>query len=376
LVIVQLFNQTFAQVEKALPRLTRLGLSHVLISPPQKSHASRSWWGRYQPVDFRRIEGPLGNQAQLQSLCRAAQGKGLTVLADAVLHHLSNESRYLRCRGRRIEAAQYPHFSTPDFKGIHRPGRGRGLPILNTDSSWVRGQLRDYLHWLHHLGVGGFRFDSAKHLDPHLFPQLLAGLPPLLNLGELVYARPQDFPQAYWQSMKAYDFPLAHCLKRAFAPGGDLGSLVQPTSLWGPLSIPFVNHHDLMRNRSGFAHFRIDNLRDLQLAYVYLLGRPEGIPLVYGSDLRHPEVKAGLQFHRHCLRLGLGLEWVAASRTQLAWRRGTRALGAINKGTHGWRLEARLEPGLYRDLISGSRLRLGSMLLVAPRSAVLLVPDG
>lgn len=374
MLIVQLFNQTFAKVEKALPRLARLGASHVLISPPQKSHSSRSWWARYQPVDFRRIEGPLGNLQQLQSLCRAAHNKGLTVVVDAVIHHLSNESRYLHSRGQHIVAAQYPHFSTPDLRGVHQLGKGRGLPILNTDSPWVRSQLRDYLHWLHSLGVGGFRFDSAKHLDPHLFPYLLSGLPPLLAFGELVYARPQDFPPAYWQSMKAYDFPLAHSIKRAFAPGGDLGSLVTPTALWGPRSIPFVNHHDLIRNRSGFAHFRVDDLRDRQLAHVYLLGRAEGIPLVYGNDLRYAEVKAGMQFHRHCL--GQGLEWVCVTRSLLAWKRGSRALAAINKGAQPATLETRLEAGVYQNLVSGRSFPLQGALTLAGRGAVLLVREG
>ncbi|MBS2039133.1 hypothetical protein JST97_29390 [bacterium] len=374
MIIVQLFNQSFDRVRKALPRLKRLGVTHVLISPPQKSHSSRSWWARYQPVDFTRIEGPLGNSSQLQELCAAARRLGLAIVVDTVIHHLSNEGRYLRTRGGRIEAAQYPRFSTPDFRGLHQLGKGRGLPILNTDSPWVRSQLRDYIHELFGLGVRGFRIDSAKHMDPHLFPYLFQDLPPVLVFGELVYANPQDFPQAYFQTMRAYDFPLARAIKSAFAPGGDLGGLISAPALHPAHSVPFVNHHDLIKNRSAFDYFRVADLRDRQLAYAYMLARPEGVPLVYGTDLSRREVKAGLTFRR--LAAGRALEWEQASRTTLAARVGPALALAINKSGHPWRWHTRLRPGTYVDLVSGARYWSQGDLefWVGPRQAAMIAP--
>lgn len=377
MIIVQLFDWPFTKALKALPRLQRLGVSHVLVSPPQKSHASHSWWARYQPVDFTRIEGPLGDAAALHELCREAGRRGMAVVVDAVLHHLSNESRYVAMRGNRILRAQYPFFCARDLAGVHRLGRGRGLPILDTGSSWVRSQLKRYLRELYELGVRGFRFDSAKHMSPTLFPELLEGLPPMLTFGELVYASAADFPAAYWSSMRAYDFPLAAAMRAAFAPGGDLGGLLGPGALWGPLSVPFVNHHDLVKNRRGFSHFRIADLTDRRLAYAYMLARGEGSPLVYGSDLRYREVKAGLQFHRACA----GLPWqpVAASRQTVAFRRGERALVAINKAARGWTVTAQLQPGLYEDLVTGWRgsTSHGALAWHLPgRSAALLTRVG
>ncbi|MFN8613142.1 MAG: alpha-amylase family glycosyl hydrolase [Vulcanimicrobiota bacterium] len=375
MIIVQLFNQSFERVRKALPRMKRLGVTHVLISPPQKSHSSRSWWARYQPVDFTRIEGPLGNLSQLRELCWTASSMGLAIVVDTVIHHLSNEGRYLRTRGGRIEAAQYPRFSTPDLRGLHQLGKGRGLPILNTDSPWVRSQLRDYIHGLFGLGVRGFRIDSAKHMDPHLFPYLFDGLPPLLVFGELVYGAPQDFPEAYFQSMRAYDFPLARAIKSAFAPGGDLGSLLNAPALRASHSVPFVNHHDLIKNRSAFDYFRITDVRDRQLAYAYLLARSEGIPLIYGSDLSSREVKAGLNWRR--LAGGRPLEWLQASRTTVAARVGPALALAINKGGQPWRWHTRLRSGAYVDLVSGARYWTQGETLevwIGPRQAALLAP--
>ena len=349
--IVQLFDQPFAKAQKALPRLQKLGFTHLLVSPPQKSHSSPRWWGRYQPVDFTQIEGPLGDAADLHRLCLAARHRGISIVADTVIHHLSNESQYVRMRGDRILSAQYPRFNHNDLRGVHRLGRGRGLPILDTRSAWVRSQLKSYLHDLYDLGVRGYRFDSAKHIDPHLFPELLGGLPAMLSFGELVYTEPEQFPSEYWKSMKGYDFPLASQLRKAFAPGGDLGSLLHPKALWGPLSVPFVNHHDLIKNRRGFSEFRVADLIDRRLAYAYLLARGEGTPLVYGTDLRYPEVKAGLTFHR--AYEGEPLLPVAASRTFLAFQRGSQSLVAINKAGSSQVVTANLEPGRYRDLVTG-----------------------
>lgn len=355
-----MFNQSFVQVQKALPRLQRLGFSHVLISPPQKSNASRSWWGRYQPVDFTVIQGPLGGRQQLQDLCWQAAGRGLSVVVDTVLNHMSNEPRYVMAHRGQIHHAQFPRFSRNDFQPrlSHSHGKGRGLPDLRTDSPWVRQELKAYLHMLFELGVRGFRFDAAKHIDPEFFAHLLRDLPALLSWGELVYASARDFPNDYFKLMKAYDFPLAHTLKEAFAPGGDLARLMHPAdaggALWGPQAVTFVNHHDLIKNRRSFSYFRVDDLRDRDLAYVYLLAREEGTPCVYSGDLRSAYVKAGLAFHQAAT--GQPQTWLRASHCCLLWRRGPRLLAGINKSASDWlghAFHAALAPGDYRDLLGG-----------------------
>ena len=374
MLVAQLFDKPFYQVEKQLSRLKKLGVTHVLVSPPQKSHSSDRWWGRYQPVDFTRVEGPLGNGDDLYRLCGAARKLGMSVVADTVIHHLSNESRWVRIRGNRIISAQYPRFCHNDLRGLHQPGRGRGLPILDTQSLWVRSELRNYLRMLYDIGVRGFRFDSAKHIDPHLFPYLLKGLPPLFNFGELVYQEPDHFPREYWQSMKAYDFPLAHSIHRAFSWNGDLGSLLHPKALWGPHSVAFVNHHDLTRNRRGFSPFRVANLEDRKIAYAYLLSCGHGVPLVYGPDIRYREVKAAMKFHSQVL--GWSQTPVAASKTHLVFRRGDSALVGLNKSGRPQEITAEIEPGTYRDLATGweSATNHGRLHWVLPaRSATLLL---
>jgi alpha-amylase len=377
--IVQFFDQPFDKVAKALPRLAKLGVGFALISPPQKSHSSHCWWGRYQPVDFSIIDGPLGDQNSLQRLCSTANSLGVRVVADAVLHHLSNEGRYLQIRAGRLVRADYPRFGLQDLRpGRAIFGRGRPLPELDPASPWVQEQLRNYLRMLYSLGVRGFRFDAAKHMPAYLFEKVLQGLPPTLCFGEMVHAHPSEYSSEHLRWMKGYDFPLARQVKLAFSSGGDLRSLSNPT-LWGPTAINFVNCHDFVKRARDFSFFRLSDRRDRQLASAYVLARQDGQPLIYSGDLRQREVKFGLAFHRDCL--GLPERWVWSDRNQIAILRGHQHLALINKAGSRWSLEqihTGLRPGTYHDGISGAAIKIerdGRLtgLWLAPRSAALLV---
>ena len=390
-VIVQMFNIPFGDVQKRLPKLENRGFSHVLVSPPQKSHPSREWWARYQPVDYTVIEGPLGSASELKALCEEAAQRGLVIVVDAVLNHMCNHSDFLRLEGSQIVEASFPRFSKNDFHtecisrgNIHRQWLGN-LPDLRTETSYVRQELRNYLHLLYGLGVRGFRFDAAKHIEVGFFKEVLAGLEGIFCFGELVFSSARDVPGEYLALMRAYDFPLARTLREAFVPDGDLGRLVDPfergEALWGPMAVTFVNHHDLVKNPEQFADFRISDERDRQLGYAYIFGREDGTPLVFGEDFDSPEVEAGLCFHN--LALGQPTRWVQAEPNVLVWRRGDNLLAAINKSGAIWdgsRLKSGLQASGYRDWISGKHFgcdaegRLADWK-IPPRSAMFLVED-
>ena len=201
MVIIQMFNQSFLSIGRSLPRLSKLGITHLLVSPPQKSNPSKQWWARYQPVDYRVIEGPLGSETELEALCLAARRLGIVVMADAVLNHMSNLPHYVTMKGRQVLSARFPRFSAPDFcrpghKRDPLPYRGRALPELNLGSPWVQSELRNYLRLLISLGVGGFRIDAARHIaDGPLKAQLPHDPPDALVVDlETLLAKPVRHP--------------------------------------------------------------------------------------------------------------------------------------------------------------------------------------
>jgi alpha-amylase len=63
------FNQKYTDVKGFVCDLRQQGYTHVQISPAQKSNPGDQWWKRYQPVDYRTIEG-LGTENDVLALTK------------------------------------------------------------------------------------------------------------------------------------------------------------------------------------------------------------------------------------------------------------------------------------------------------------------
>ena len=363
-VVVQMFNKPFRNIETLLPDLEQIGYSHILISPPQKSHPSEEWWGRYQPVDFMVIEGPLGDEDDLRDLCTHAGNSEIRIVVDTVLNHMANHPDYVEIRGCKVIRVKYPRYSIHDFYPIKHTSMDTlqgwmncDLPDLHTTSTYVRNEARNYLHMLVDLGVGGFRFDAAKHIEADFFDYVLSRLQGLFLFGEFVEANTFNIGYEYLKNMDAYDFPLARTMKSAFGYGGDLRTLVNPSvdgnALSGVSAVTFVRHHDIAMHPDWFDFFRIADPIDQSLAYAYILMRRDGTPFVYLDEYNSEILKAGVAFHN--LALGHGERWIVTENNRLVLQRGSELLGVINKEANTWNLigiQTGLKPGRYCELIS------------------------
>jgi alpha-amylase len=335
--IVQLFDWSFNDIKNELPTLAKIGYSHVHVSPPMLSNASTQWWGRYQPVDYRVIDGPLGNEAEFRAMVTAANKIGVKIIVDIVFNHMANfggdfnltypppanerQSMYgksypeLDALGPLFQAGDFhDRFCIQNYNNPQEVRDGRicggggdsGLPDLrqsNDASSKVLTEQRAFLQRLIDMGVGGFRFDAIKHMDASYFQALLSGLPSsLFNFGESI-AEPN---RASFESslepffrlnlpMKYYDFPLVNTMRDAFGFGGKLSSLAGPIAqdlkaISGPLAVTFVLNHDIPQNPMD--HYYMGKCRDQnrygdpvneRLAYAFVLGRVDGMPYVYSD---------------------------------------------------------------------------------------------
>src|SRR5699024_2700728 len=136
-----------------------------------------------QPVDYRVISGPLGDEGAFLRMTEAAHRAGLKVIVDAVLNHMANS--------RALEDLHFPAFGPEDFHFagtrpdiVHWDDRREvvthwleGLPDLATETRHVRDEQYNYLRKLVSLGADGFRYDAAKHIEPGYFHEQLARLP-------------------------------------------------------------------------------------------------------------------------------------------------------------------------------------------------------
>ncbi len=167
------------------------GFAGVQISPPnehlviQSSPGNYPWWERYQPVSYSVDNSRSGTKAQLQDMITRCNNVGVAVYVDAVINHMTSGSG-TGSNGSSYTKYNYPGtYSTWDFHYCTTPYSNRdiydytnntsnnvrncelsGLSDLNTSSDYVRGKIASYLIGLMNMGVKGFRFDAAKHMNP------------------------------------------------------------------------------------------------------------------------------------------------------------------------------------------------------------------
>jgi alpha-amylase len=360
--VVQLFDWKFREIESELPILAKVGYSHIHVSPPTLSNPDTRWWARYQPVDYRVIDGPLGDESAFRSMVAKANALGIHIVVDIVFNHMANFGASYnltypppKAERQRLYGKEYPEL---DAKGplfepndFHFPfciqnygnptevrdgricgGNGdSGLPDLkqlNEAKSGLNDRVlarqRELLQRLVGMGVSGFRFDAIKHMEPGYFAALVAGLPKdLLLFGESI-AEPN---RASWDAnlepflkqnlpLKYYDFPLASTMRDALGLGGDMRTLAGEIqndlrALSGPVAVTFVVNHDIPQNPMAHMYMgrcgetdRYGDPTNERLAYAYILGRVNGLPYVYSDRGRAGadgvETDAYRNAHKRC----------------------------------------------------------------------------
>ena len=381
-IIYQAFDERFVAVQGKLDHLRDLGYSIVQVSPPAKSIDLPIWWARYQPVDLRTIEGPLGNENDLRQLMTAAHARGLRVIVDTVLNHMA-DVRYV---GGQL---QYPEFSANDF---HYPDtrlciqnfndryqvthswlcdQNAHLPDLNTSSDYVRGIHKRYLKKLMDLGADGFRFDAAKHIEPEYWADVMRTVPSdKFAYGEVIASSPAE-AALYTPYMGVTDFLLLRAMIGAFSPNGDMRALAFPESsgaMAGDASIVFARNHDTAMHAD---FFNFGDNQDAMLANAFVIGRGLGHASVYRDDVDNVDVVSAIKFRRALVGQGPYVrkaaeicesEQVCDPRNLLFMERGDKGFMIINKsGLWVDSPTARipgLAPGCYHEVRTGFPMRL------------------
>ena len=173
--IFHAFDQPYNDINTIVCQLARQGYSHIQIAPAQRSNDPNSkkpdeWFYRYQPVEYGKIDG-RGSETDLKKLIDKARScdREIKVIADVVFNHMASTNDF--------QSMDFPEFSKEDFhdqcKINFNDGNrrtevdcwlGEDLPDLNQSREHVREVQKAHLKKLIDLGIGGFRFDAAKHM--------------------------------------------------------------------------------------------------------------------------------------------------------------------------------------------------------------------
>lgn len=387
-VIVQLFDWKFADIQRALPRLHETGYTHLHLSPVQLSVENGKWWGKYQPIDYRVISGPLGDREGLCALAAAADALGIELMVDVVLNHMA-AGDWVRVKKGELVAVRFPDFDEEDFHPFHPIENWEdeeevrnhwlfgALPDLKTESPQVREKLVTHLRDLQRCGVQSFRVDSARHIAPSDLQAIFAEVRPTgLLVGEIAEDAVEVFAPFLEtvEGMRYFDFPeqvqLAACL-RGEEPLANLMERDAVTSLPAAAAVRLVRNHDIDRGEAVASEGLNDEKyliphRLQQVAHVCLFGRDGGIPYVYVADplakgkqfgyevLERPYLAPAIAFYR--ATYGQEILPVYSDKELAVWQRGERHVVLVNIGAKDAtlkRVQTKLLPGTYRDVFSG-----------------------
>ncbi|KEF40737.1 MAG: hypothetical protein ER33_15315 [Cyanobium sp. CACIAM 14] len=282
------FGGTLRGVTARLDHLASLGVTCLWLTPifPSPSHHG------YDPIDPGAVEPRLGTLADWDTLVAAARARGMRLLLDYVVNHVSSE--HPRFRAAQADPADpacawfrfrdHPHdydcfFDVP------------GQPEVRSDHPEVRAYFLAHARFWLNRGCDGFRLDYAANVS-HAFWSLFregtrATRADAVTLGEIT--QPPAVMRSYVGRMDGcLDFRLLELLRAFFAHRSLTASafehaLGQHLAFFGAdLVLPsFLDNHDMNR----FLWLVGGDRRRLRLAALCQFTLPQPPILYYGTEV-------------------------------------------------------------------------------------------
>ena len=282
------YGGTLRGVIQRLDHLVELGATCVWLSPvfPSPSHHG------YDATDYRSIEPRLGTEADLRELCAAAHDRGLRVLLDFVVNHVSSAHPAFQAAIRDPDAPEARWFTFTDWPDTYLSFFGvLDHPQVDSDDPGAAAAMIDAArHWLE-VGVDGFRLDYAQGPSHAFWSAFRAATraiaPDSATIGEVV-----ETPalQATYQGRLdgCLDFIGNQGLRGAFAfdtlPPSGFDAFVRRHLAARPPDFvrpSFLDNHDMNR----FSWIVRGDTRRLRLAALAQLTLPDPPIVYYGTEV-------------------------------------------------------------------------------------------
>lgn len=179
-VFLHAFGWKYSDIVENLDAIKDAGYRAVQTLPVQQPKSKGVKWEYfYQPCSFSiATSSPLGTKDELKNLCEKANEKGISIIADIVFNHMattgkenSNGTPEVDPEVETYEPYIYQNQTDTFHQVTTSTGSGAttqlypGLPDLNTSNTYVQERAYSLLRECIDVGISGFRFDAAKHIE-------------------------------------------------------------------------------------------------------------------------------------------------------------------------------------------------------------------
>ena len=408
--ILHCWNWSMNTIKNNLDNIANAGFKTIQLSPmqPQKDYYNGGnwegqWWKLYQPLGFsiaQNNQNVLGTKEELRQMCEAAENKGIKVIVDVVANHLAGggdtflngavrdfepdiyNQNLIHTLGDKTNAAGYNNNSEYILRGAIG-----GFPDLQTENPVVQNRVLSLLKEYIDVGVDGFRFDAAKHIETPDDGELASDFWPTVLNGATSYAQDKGLPKPYYYgeilttpgTKRDFEWYTKYMSVTDNEEGTEAINAVEKknplvisnslykTALPADKLVLWGESHDTFANTWGST--KDSKAADVNKAYCIQASRKDASSLYFArpnagwgmggigsSDYKNAEIKAANQFHN---KIMFSPEYIHTSEGCFINERGTKGIAIIGISNSNDQVTVELnniESGSYKNLVNNQTI--------------------
>lgn len=423
--ILHVWSWNFPNIAKNMSRIADAGFTMIQTSPVQQCYnpegsskkifdenvTEGNWYYYYQPTDWKIGNQIVGSREEMKEMMDSASKYGIRVIVDVLPNHTAFDIDEVSEDFYKAVGGRDKMFHSQGLQGVKDYndrlqctlwGSGN-LPDVNTENPDFQKYYMQFVNDLLSLGVGGFRYDTAKHIGVHSDPvdtasgvkendfwdvatgrksvkgvKLAVPYDSLFVYGEVLQDRnvPEaEYADYFGQTASGYGHILREALEKRDANAVNLRE-------WHHTSAPeylttWVESHDTYCNAHESAHLTDEQIRT---GWVFLTARQNGVPLFFsrpagstrsnywgdnvlgaaGNDeFFHPEVSAVNHFRQEMEGQKEDVQ-ISENGQVLLVNRGKKGAALVNIGEFAnfIDLPTGLPDGTYRDRVYGQEFKV------------------
>lgn len=328
--ILHAWSWNFPTIAQNMKRIADAGFTMVQTSPVQGCYnpegsskkifddkvTEGNWYYYYQPVNWKIGNQIVGSRDEMKQMMDSAAKYNVRVIVDVLPNHTAfdvdcvDDEMVAAVGGR--DKLYHTNGLSPirdynDRTQCTLEGTG-GLPDVNTENPDFQKYYMEFVNDLLSLGVGGFRYDTAKHIGVHSDPvdtaagvkendfwdvatgrkavkgvKLAVPYDELFVYGEVL--QDKTVPEAEYadymgQTASSYGYVLREALEKGSAKDKDIKQWYHEAA--PEFLTTWVESHDTYCNAHESAGLTDEQIRT---GWVFLTARQNGVPLFFSRPM-------------------------------------------------------------------------------------------